>query len=115
PSTSISTDSWSASAWAKTRAGTRPRLARSSSARGSTAGSASASKQYRTVDELRLSARTDDMERLPCRRTNSDAPVCSANRGANSPGKEVHAGHEVTIASLLMGRLRFLQTRKGWK
>ena len=44
--------------------GTRPRLARSSSARGSTPGSASASKQYRTVVELRLSARTADMERL---------------------------------------------------
>ena len=55
---------WSASAWAKTRAGTRPRLAKSSSARGSTPGSASASKQYRTVDELRLRANTAGMEQL---------------------------------------------------
>ena len=54
----------SSAAWAKTRAGTRPRLARSSSARGSTPGSASASKQYRTVEELRLRASTADMERL---------------------------------------------------
>jgi hypothetical protein len=41
-----------------------PRLASSSSARGSTPGSGSASKQYRTVDGLRLSASTADMERL---------------------------------------------------
>src|SRR5260370_23665349 len=113
PSTSISTESWSWSAWAKTRAGTRPRLARSSSARGSTPGSASASKQYLTVDWLRLSANTADMGGLLGMGIGerSDAPVCSANRGANSPTEEVPIDHAASIAPAPRGRLGSRQRR----
>src|SRR6185437_11631094 len=74
-------------------------------------------KQYRTVEELRLSATTADMDRFLASETNSDGPVCGANRGANSPGKEVHAGHRrhYSARAARLARLRRNDDREGNK